>query len=142
MHTELISFINADEPVAIRLGLDGLVEGVTHTSAYKKLLMVMAPRMKQPKLAFSVVAILDTKGRNLLHKVIQQHALGGQALLDGCVADPKSQTAIACELQPWRRDCGRCSVGPLPYCATEARLVLTGGDVARDSMSASCPGSL
>jgi hypothetical protein len=129
LNYELNDFPSADEPVAIRSSIDDLVSGLMQTAAYKKQLKVMTSHMKQSKLPYAVAAILDKKGRNEMHRIITQTCPGGKALLAGWKADPNTQTATACELQSWRHDCRQFSVGPLPYCAAEARLVLKGGEM-------------
>lgn len=137
---ELNDFLNVDEPVAIKTMLDQLVYGAMQTAAYKKQLKVMASHMKQSKLPYAVAAILDKKGRNELHKIITQHCPGGKALLAGWKADPKTQTATVCELQSWRHDCRQFSVGPLPYCAPEARIVMAGGEMVLGFSVSELPG--
>jgi hypothetical protein len=133
-------FQHADELVAIRSSIDDLVSGLMQTAAYSKQLKVMTSHMKQSKLPYAVAAILDKKGRNEMHKIITQTCPGGKALLAGWRADPNTQTATACELQSWRRDCRQFSVGPLPYCAAEARLVLKGGEMVVGFAVAELPG--
>ena len=100
----------------------------------------MASHMKQSKLPYAVAAILDKKGRNELHTIITQHCPGGKALLAGWKADPKTQTATVCELQSWRHDCRQFSVGPLPYCAPEARIVMAGGEMVLGFSVSELPG--
>jgi hypothetical protein len=97
-------------------------------AAYKKQLKVMGSHMKQAKLPHAIAAILDKRGRTELHKIITQHLPGGTSLLGAWKPTATAQTSAVCELQSWRHDCRQFSVGPLPYCAPEARLIL-GGNV-------------
>jgi hypothetical protein len=82
--------------------------------------------MKHAKLPYAIAAILDKRGRTELHKIITQHFPGGTSLLGAWKQEAAAQTSAVCELQSWRHDCSQFSVGPLPYCAPEARLILGG----------------
>ena len=89
----------------------------------------MGSRMSQSKLPYAIAAILDKRGRTELHKIITQHLPGGTSLLGAWKPEATAQTSAVCELQSWRHDCSQFSVGPLPYCAPEARLILGGGEI-------------
>ena len=98
-------------------------------AAYKKQLKVMGSHMKQSKLPYAIAAILDKRGRTELHKILTQHLPGGTSLLGASKQEAAAQTSAVCELPSWRRDCSQFSVGPLPSCAPEARLILGGGEI-------------
>ena len=126
---ELKGFLELSEPVNIKDNLGELATALMEAAAYTKQLQVMGPHMKHAKLPYAIAAILDKRGRTELHKIITQHLPGGTSLLGAWKQEAAAQTSAVCELQSWRHDCSQFSVGPLPYCAPEARLILGGGEI-------------
>jgi hypothetical protein len=141
LQSSLKDFLELNEPVSIKENLGDLATALMQAAAYKKQLKVMGSHMKQAKLPCAIAAILDRRGRTELHKIITQHLSGGTSLLGAWKHESAAQTSAVCELQSWRHDCRQFSVGPLPYCAPEARLFRGGGEIIMGVCVENLPGN-